>query len=153
MGGGGQSAGGNNNNQNTDITSQNQNLDTKSQTSSTLGVVTPSVELTDTQLDTMFGEPNQDHLKKARDKIVAQFAIKGKKLSIYGYTGNLGLDNQDCNAIARQLLGLRKSYAMRFNAATNYTKVMVPSADGKSNKAVACKKATINDINSGINEE
>ena len=151
-GGGGQSAGGNSG-PSTNITPQDTSV--KHDTNIQLGVVIPSVELDDAKLDDLFGKPNQDHLKRARDKVVGQLnEMKGKtKMSIYGnYSRHLVLDDQDYHAIARQLLGLRKSYAMRFNKSMDSTKVMIPSPNGKNNIAVACTQATVNDLNSGINE-
>lgn len=124
-------------------------------------VLVPSKDLPDKELDEMFGPPNKDHLKAARDKIVAQSEQCKQnngsyKSSIYSvdYPPSLRLSNQDKNAVARQLLGLRTKYDMRFNKSTNSTKVMIAKglSGNKTNVAVACNKATIDDLNSGLNE-
>ena len=122
----------------------------------------PSKDLPDKQLDEMFGPPNKDHLKAAIDKIVGQSEECKQnnngsyKWSIYSvdYSPSLRLSYQDKNAIARQLLGLRTKYDMRFNKTTNSTKVMIAKgiSGKKTNVAVTCNKATIDDLNSGLNE-
>ena len=145
-GGGGQSAGGNNG--------------PSTNTTRPFPAFTPSVELGDAKLDGMFGKPNQDHLRIARDKVIGQFeSFKGStgthKPSIYGleYPGHLRLNTQDINAIARQLLGLHKSYATQYSDNSKMSKVFVPSANGNKHKAVCCTKATINDLNSTSSQD
>jgi hypothetical protein len=145
-GGGGQSAGGNNG--------------SSTKIPHAQAIFTPSVELDDAKLDDMFGKPNKDHLSIAKNKVVGQLeemrASKAQhRPSIYGleYPSHLRLDVQDCNAIARQLLGLRKSYAMHYYDSIKMSKVFVPSANGNKHKSVGCSQTTINDLNTTSTED
>lgn len=118
---------------------------------------TPSAELDDAKLDNMFGKPNKDHLKIARDKILGQSKEINRKdkPSIYSleYSPHLVLTSQDTNAVARQLLGLHKSYVTHFYQATQMSRVLLPSANGKKHKAVTCSKRTLSDLDTTSTED
>ena len=114
--------------------------------------------LTDAELDSMYGPPNKTNLSNARDKIVQQLAtleqlkMQNNKKSIYAldFPDSARLNQTDREAIARQLLGMRSKYNMRFVKAMSDSKIMIPSKDGLHNVAVRASPATLEDINSGL---
>lgn len=91
----------------------------------------PSKDLTDVQLDDMFGKPDKEKLAIIQNKIRTQAvelnesAGKSKVGSIYrNYSPKATLTLDEYPVIARHLLGLHEGYAMQYNKDAKLSKVM-----------------------------